>query len=132
MSREPNKPYEVGYGRPPLHSRFQPGQCGNPRGRPKGQPNIATELKLALAQKVVVTENGKRRKIRKSEAIIVGLVNRAAKGNPRDVANLFQVLSRVGLSGPDRTPEAAEDNPGVDALLQLFWRTRNPTSSDEA
>ncbi len=26
--------YEVGYGRPPVASRFQPGQCGNPKGRP--------------------------------------------------------------------------------------------------
>jgi hypothetical protein len=26
----------VGYGRPPMMTRFRPGQSGNPRGRPKG------------------------------------------------------------------------------------------------
>ena len=26
---------EVGYGRPPRHSRFKPGQSGNPKGRPE-------------------------------------------------------------------------------------------------
>jgi Family of unknown function (DUF5681) len=28
--------YQVGYGKPPVHSRFRKGQSGNPRGRPRG------------------------------------------------------------------------------------------------
>ena len=28
--------YEVGYGKPPQATRFQPGKSGNPKGRPKG------------------------------------------------------------------------------------------------
>ena len=31
MTREK---YEVGYGKPPKQSQFQPGQSGNPNGRP--------------------------------------------------------------------------------------------------
>ncbi len=27
---------DVGYGKPPLHSRFQKGKSGNAKGRPKG------------------------------------------------------------------------------------------------
>ena len=132
MSRDPKKPYEVGYGRPPLHSRFQPGQTGNPRGRPKGHTNIATELKEALEQKVEVNVNGKRKKLRMSQAIVVGLVNRAAKGNPRDVMNLFQLMGRVGLSAPDQTPDTPQDIPGIDDLLEIYVQTRKPIPIEEA
>ncbi len=31
----------MGYGKPPVHSRFRPGQSGNPRGRPRGARNRA-------------------------------------------------------------------------------------------
>ena len=31
--------YEVGYGKPPQATRFQPGKSGNPKGRPKGSRN---------------------------------------------------------------------------------------------
>ena len=33
--------YEVGYGRPPQHTQFRPGQSGNPAGRRKGVRNLA-------------------------------------------------------------------------------------------
>ena len=32
---EDDKPYEVGYGKPPRHTRFVKGRSGNPRGRPR-------------------------------------------------------------------------------------------------
>ena len=32
--------YEVGYGKPPHHTRFKPGVSGNPRGRPKDAKNL--------------------------------------------------------------------------------------------
>ena len=131
MSHESKKLYEVGYRRPPLHSRFKPGHSGNPRGRPKGQPNIAAELKQALARKVEIMVDGKRKTIRMSEAIVRGLVNRSAKGSPRDVLTLFQLMSRLGLSAPDQTPVVPEDNPGIDALLDLYVRTHQPTTRRE-
>jgi hypothetical protein len=38
LSRRPGD-YEVGYAKPPVKTRFAPGQSGNPRGRPKGSKN---------------------------------------------------------------------------------------------
>lgn len=34
-----SNPSEVGYGKPPVHTRFQPGQTGNPGGKPVGARN---------------------------------------------------------------------------------------------
>jgi hypothetical protein len=44
MSKEPDTADKVGYGHPPKHSRFKPGQSGNPRGRPKGRQSFLTDL----------------------------------------------------------------------------------------
>jgi hypothetical protein len=45
ISRE----FEVGYGRPPLHTRFKPGQSGNPKGRVKGRPSLTHAYRRLLA-----------------------------------------------------------------------------------
>jgi hypothetical protein len=36
--------YKVGYGRPPIHSRFKLGTSGNPNGRPPKLRNVAREI----------------------------------------------------------------------------------------
>ena len=37
--KPPAAGYDVGYGKPPKATRFQPGTSGNPRGRPRGSRN---------------------------------------------------------------------------------------------
>ena len=75
MPSDHERDYEVGYGKPPRHSRFKTGQSGNPRGRAPGAKNLRTLLSEALNECVIVTENGGRRKVTKREAIIKQLVN---------------------------------------------------------
>lgn len=41
--------YDVGYGKPPLRTRFQKGQSGNPKGFPKGQQKMKFVLLRFLA-----------------------------------------------------------------------------------
>lgn len=71
---------EVGYCRPPKHSRFKKGRSGNPFGRPKGAKNIATVVQETLRERVVITENGPRRTVTKLEAAMIQLTKKALCG----------------------------------------------------
>ena len=84
--------HAVGYCKPPRHSRFKKGQSGNPRGRPTGSKSLKTLVSQALNQPIVVTEDGRPRKITKREAIANGLVNRSATADFRALKILLDIL----------------------------------------
>ena len=86
--------YEVGYGKPPAASRFRQGQSGNPRGRPRKRPNISTVLQDILHQPVVVTLNGKRRKVSSETAILLRLREKALSGDLRSISALFSLRAQ--------------------------------------
>jgi Family of unknown function (DUF5681) len=88
--------YEIGFGKPPKHTRFRKGLSGNPKGRPKGRRNLATVLERTLQERVVINENGVRRTVTKLEAAVKQLVNKAAAG---DLAALRQLTALAGSSG---------------------------------
>jgi hypothetical protein len=71
---------EVGFGKPPAHTRFAKGRSGNPRGRPKGSSNLATLLEQELNAPVPINENGQRKTVTKLHAAVKQLVNKAASG----------------------------------------------------
>ncbi|MCY3732928.1 MAG: DUF5681 domain-containing protein, partial [Chloroflexi bacterium] len=50
--------YDVGFGKPPKHSRFKKGKSGNPKGRPKGSRNFSMVVKETLEEPVRVTSHG--------------------------------------------------------------------------
>ena len=67
-SADPHSPgdpgsFEVGYGRPPLHSRFKPGQSGNPKGRAKQSRNMRTIVQQVLSENMQIREGGRLRRM---------------------------------------------------------------------
>lgn len=92
--------YDVGYGKPPVTSRFKPGQSGNPRGRPKGARNRLPALNDERLKTIVLQEAYRTIKVRDgnrnmtvpmAQAIIRTLAVNAAKGNNR-AALIFSTL----------------------------------------
>ena len=95
MAADQEGNYEVGYGKPPRHTRFQKGRSGNPAGRPRGKKNLATLLSDALDQKIIVVESGRRKKISKREAIVTQLVNKSASADLKATQILLAMLRDV-------------------------------------
>jgi hypothetical protein len=95
--------YLVGYGKPPVPTQFQPGQSGNPKGRPAADPmDIRKLLGGTFEQRVTIVENGRRRTITKIEAAVIQLLNEAAK---EDLPSLKQLLTVAQLVyGKDLPP----------------------------
>ena len=70
--------YEVGYGKPPMHTRFQKGRSGNPKGRPRKLKNMQELLNEELEEKITV--NGEL--MTKQQAMVRSLIHDAIKGSP--------------------------------------------------
>jgi hypothetical protein len=62
--------YAVGYGRPPTHSRFKPGQSGNRKGRPKRHRNFRTVVIETLNESIKIRRGGRLCSIPMSEALV--------------------------------------------------------------
>jgi uncharacterized protein DUF5681 len=82
--------HRVGYGRPPKEHRFQPGQSGNRKGRPKGAKNTSTLLREILDRKIEVRTGGTVRKISVREAMLTRFAESALKGDTKSAAFLLQ------------------------------------------
>ncbi len=101
---ERKKLYPVGYGRPPLQTRFKRGQSGNPAGRrrqknPKGAANVAAVLAEIFNEKVTVRDGETKRKMTTLEAFIRSLVKSASQGNPTAIAKIMSIASEAKLIG---------------------------------
>ncbi len=89
-SSESDRNYKVGYGKPPKHSRFQPGHSGNPRGKPAGARHPATILKQTLLEKVVVKQSGREITTTKLQVFIAQIINDAMRAEYFSVRLLFR------------------------------------------
>ena len=88
--------YDVGYKRPPQHSRFKPGQSGNPSGRAKGSQNLKTLFHKIMKEEVQLREGTDVRKVTKAEAIMRGLIIGALKGDTRAMGTLLRLAEQTG------------------------------------
>jgi len=108
-ARRSRTDYEVGWGRPPKSTRFQPGQSGNPKGRRRAKKDQTAMLKEALEQKLSIEIGGEKRMITALEALYKQVLKAALKGDLKASKLLFEMYAEI----PD-TPQIAKKIP-VDA-----------------
>src|SRR5258707_14914128 len=95
------KPAGVGYRTPPKATRWKPGTSGNPKGRPKGSANLATDLSAELGEQITVREGGRPRRISKQRALVKSLMAKALQGDVRATTAVLALYARVITETPE-------------------------------
>ena len=90
---------KAGYKHPPVKNQFRKGQSGNPRGRRKGQRNLAPVLVEVLSQTVTVRQEGKAQRMSKGEALIKILLAMASRAI-KVVLELSEKIGRIQNAEP--------------------------------
>ncbi len=123
--------YEVGFGKPPLSTRFQKGQSGNPKGRPKGTKNVSSILEQELRKCITVTIRGRKKRMNALEAAIAQLIEQAATGDLAAVKLLFGALrmTELGTSGPEPEEQVTREE-DLKIVAGILNRLRRATERD--
>ena len=108
--------HEVGYKRPPSHSRFKPGHSGNPAGRPKRQVSFSDALLTELATSLPGKDPEQARS--KLQALVKTLVDAAVGGNARAQSLVVGALARLGdAENSEAPPLTADDKEILEAYV---------------
>ena len=110
---------DTGYGNPPRATRFKKGQSGNPKGRPRGGRNFASDVDDVLGTKMTVQENGRPRQVTAQQAALLRLREKALKG---DVRALDRLLTLADQRSAEREAQSKERSltSDEDDILQRF------------
>lgn len=106
---------KVGYGQPPRHSRFRPGQSGNPKGRPKAARSLQEQVSEVFLKQRKVMVNGRPVRMPTIRIALSAMVERAMRGDPVALRTIMPLLVRT-LDAPD-SPKATEILPEDDRQL---------------
>jgi hypothetical protein len=142
---DPDKPYAVGNKKPPLHTRFKPGQSGNPSGRPKGRRNFDTTLLKEFYKPVLATVQGKPVKVTNDRLFALSLVKDGITKGPqskRELANAIErAEARLAAMAEARKKAEPEEDPifvwdeeaekRLQELIEATDSSNKPDSSDE-
>ncbi len=125
---------EVGYKKPPKHTRFRKGQSGNPAGRTKGTRNFKTDVRKQLNEPVTVRDGGSVRSVSSQEAGLMKLRAMALAGDQRALDRLLGLAERYAIEEEADDAEAAlsgEDEAIIERFIERALKERDADSSSE-
>ena len=106
----------------PDAGKFKKGQSGNPGGRPVGAKGMKTLLAQELKETITVQQDGKKKRIRRSEALIKRMVNDALQGRDRPRDTVLRYAEAIDQDHRQRT--AAEISADDQSILDRYVERR--------
>ncbi len=122
--------YEIGYGRPPKRSQFQPGQSGNPKGRKRRPQSVQVQMHAVVSKKVSITEGGQTKRIPILGVILRTFANKAAKGDLKAANFVFSLLQSPEYADTD-TIDQTGLSPDDQAMFEEVMRQVLETDSSD-
>jgi len=112
--------YAVGYGKPPVRSRFRPGISGNAKGRPKNSKNLKTLIRQAMTATISIQEGASARRVSKIEGVVLRQLQNALKGDDRSAMAVIKMAMQMGFLEDTDTNrvEPADLSASDEAILQ--------------
>lgn len=102
---------DTGYVRPPSASRFQRGQSGNPKGRPRGRHN-RPPYDSVLGQMVTIKEEGVERRVTAAEAFLLYMTKRGLDGDGAAARSAMAAIEEA------RSARGARDGADIRSIIR--------------
>ena len=104
--------YKVGYRKPPEHTKFKKGKSGNPKGRPKREPEDIDVEHLFIEQlfhPVTIVVNGRQQKKPAWEVIAKKLLAECMKGNIQSIKLYREFTDNFKLISAKKKAQKEDD-----------------------
>ena len=128
--------YDVGYGKPPKHTRYKKGQSGNPKGRPKGTKNFSTDLRDMLEKPVSLREGAKTVTVSTQMAALLRLREKALRGDSKAMDKIIQLATQFSpeeFKADMDTPTSESDQRILDRYFERkLQQTQKGDRNDES
>ena len=121
------EPYDIGYGKPPESSRWQKGQSGNPKGRPKTRADHLKDAAAILSEPVTArTPDGSPVSLAGLEAAYLALCRKGLKGDVPALIRAISIMLEVQPAVEARTDGRRRQR---DELIARFEKLGLPTEA---
>lgn len=128
------KPYRVGYGRPPAETRFKSGVSGNPKGRRKKTLSFSEVTEQVLNEQIELRVGDRVLRMSNRQALVRSAIRQALTGKPRLLTVLPAIMRYENENLQGRADAnlnlAAEDEAILADFLARHKTTETPGSGD--